>query len=119
MSNYQRNKLRAIFRNTEPTKTDQSQAKETDVNHIISQFKRNQVAPPQKDPGQYADLLDTPSDLRGVIEMSRSLHSIRKRLPEALREKPIEELLVMTPEDIKRIVTPPAPPPAPKEGEGK
>lgn len=123
MSNYRKNKLAAIFRNTEPSKTDQSQARDTDVNHIIQQFKRSQIAPQQHDPGFYADLLDTPEDLRGVIEMSRSVHTIRKRLPAALREKPIEELLMLSEEDIKRIVAPPAPSPAPKpaqpEGEPK
>lgn len=121
---YYENKQRAKFRNTEPTMTDQSQAAATDVNQIIKQFKRSQIAPEQKNPGYYADLVEVPQDLRSVIEMSRSVHGIRKRLPETLREKPIEELLMMTEADIRAIVQPPTPTPAPQPatppaGEGK
>lgn len=103
---YMANKIRAMFRNTDPSKTDQSQAKDTDVNHIIKRFQQTQSAPPMKTPGSYADITEVPGDLRAALEMATSMQSLRQRLPEPLRAYPVEDLLVMTPAELNSIVNP-------------
>lgn len=92
--------------NNEPTLTDQSQAKATDINIIVTQFLRTGHAP-QARIGQYGDFTQLPTDLRGFIEMGRSISQHREQLPEALQEIPIEYLVQMTNEQINAILAPP------------
>jgi len=95
--------------NTEPTLTDQSQAQATDINIIVTQFLRTGHAP-QARQGQYGDFTQLPTDLRGFIEMGRSISKHQNELPEQLREIPIEYLVRMTNEQINDILRPPEEP---------
>ena len=104
--------------NTEPTLTDQSQAKATDINIIVTQFLRTGQAP-QAAPGQYGDFTELPQDLRGFIEMGRSISKHQSELPEQLREVPIEYLVRMTNEQINAMLKPPEKPADEKKDEQK
>lgn len=108
---YQRNKARAIYRNTEPTMTDQAGAKETDINVIVGRFMVSNQLPTTGQEPIYGDFTNLPEDLRGFIETAQSLAEKRAELPEALRDMPIEELLALTPEELTNKLTPPAPTP--------
>lgn len=104
--------------NTDPTLTDQSQAKETDINVIVGRYGIGNTMPGHNKQGIYGDFTNLPTDLRGYIDTARELEKIRGRLPPQLRDKPTEELMALKPEDIKKILTPeptPAPTPAPQE----
>lgn len=103
--------------NTEPTLTDQSAAGATDINIIVTQFLRTGQTPQSKQM-QYGDFTQLPEDLRGFIEMGRSIEENRNKLPEALREIPVEHLVRMTNEQINGILAPPEKP-ADKKDEQK
>lgn len=109
---------RAAYRSTKPTKTDQSAASQTDLNVIVNQFLKTGTSAMNGVP-RYGDFSELPSDLRGMIEMSRSMKERRRNLPEKLREMPIEELLALTPEQIKTILNPPVQPPDDKKEDKK
>lgn len=97
----------AAFHNTEPTMTDQSAVANTDLNVIINQFLKT-GRPQNSGIPRYGDFTEIPNDLRSIIEMSRSMQRRRRELPPQLRDMPVEELLALTPDDIKEILTPPA-----------
>lgn len=115
---YQKNKARSITMPGGPSLTDQAGAKDTDLNIIVGQFLRNGTAPGHNRPDISGDYTNVPSDLREMIETSRSLKRYQRDLPAALQELPVTQLINMTPEELKRILTPPAQPPAP-QGEPK
>lgn len=98
----------AAFVNTQPTKTDQSAASQTDLNVIVNQFLKTGTTSSRGNP-RYGDFSELPQDLRGMIEQARSVQRLRRGLPDALREKPIEELLTLTPDQLTSILTPPKP----------
>lgn len=113
---YKANKQKARFRNVDPTLTDQSQAQDTDVNYIIGKFRQTGVPPLNNKPGQYADISELPSNLRDAIEQARSVKYLRNTLPPELREKPVDELLALTPKDLADMLTKkPADPPVKEE----
>lgn len=115
-TNYHRNKEKAKSRNTEPSLTDQSAARDTDINVIVKSFLVHGQAPGRMEaPIQDADFTNMPTDLRGMIEEGRELHSRLAKLPPELRDIPVTELLALTPEQLKNKLTPPAPPPAKEE----
>lgn len=107
MSRYKTNKARAVYIETKPTLTDQSQASDTDINVIIARAKQGQMAPGAKTAPMYEDFASLPADLREAIEQANSVQRLRFKLPEALREKPVEELISLTAEQLKAIVDPP------------
>lgn len=114
MSIYHDNKARARTRNTQPTLTDQSQARETDINVIVGRYGiSGQVPAPAQEP-MYGDFSNVPTDLRAAIETARQLETHRKQLPQQLAEMPLEQILALTPEQLTNILTPPAPTPAPE-----
>jgi len=100
--------------NNEPTLCDQSQAKATDINIIVTQFLKTGQGPGQSNP-MYGDFTELPQDLRGFIEMGRSINDHKKQLPDQLKEIPLEYLVKMTNEQINAILTPPADPPVTTE----
>lgn len=114
MRKYLQRKAAAIFVNNQPTMTDQSGARETDINIIVGKMGiTGALAQAQGEP-TYGDFSDFPADLRETIELARGLNAQRAKLPEQLRDKPIEELMALTRDDITRILTPaqtPATPP--------
>jgi len=103
---YWANKAKAVFYNTEPTMTDQSQANDTDVNVIMKKYAVTGTAPGTPKAPMYIDMTNFPDNLRGVLEEGRKMGAYRKALPEQLRDKPLEELLVMTHEEIQILLTP-------------
>lgn len=115
---YQQNRLRAQFKNVDPTLTDQAAARSTDINVIVGQFRiggqaigtSGQVLPIQ-------DLTGLPNGLREMMEAARTIGSVRERLPLQLRRLPLEQLLALTPQQLTNILNPPADPPAKPQGE--
>jgi len=114
MSNWRKNKELAITRDTTPTLCDQSQAKDADINIIIKMLGKTGTAPGAAGKPIYGDFTTLPTDLRGFIEKGREMEKLRQALPPQLRGKPTEELMGLTVEDVKKILTP-APKETPKE----
>lgn len=118
MTFYANNRKRARTVTKTPTLTDQSQARETDINIIVGRFLKTGTAPgAPKQPVEGVDWTQYPTDLRGFIETSRDYLRHKNALPEQLRNIPVEKLVYMTPDELTTILTPPAPKPA--EGETK
>lgn len=117
MSNYAKNKAAARTRNTEPTMTDQSQARETDINVIVSRYGVSGQLPASGQEPMYGDFSNMPEDLRGFIEVSRTLNDHYRNLPPELRQMGLEELLALTPEELTNKLTPPAIPPVEEKKE--
>lgn len=118
MSNYAANKISSRTRNNgKPSLTDQSQAKDTDINIIVNRFLKTGTAPGAPVAPIHGDFTELPQDLRAFIETSRTIHKHRNRLPEQLRNMPVDELMRLTPDALARILAPPATPPAPTQGE--
>lgn len=111
---YERNKAKSRTTTTKPTLTDQSQAKETDRNVIVNRFMKTGQVPPGRT-GFYADMSHLPTDLKGFLDRARSIPNLKAKLPKALESLTLNELLALTPEQLREKLTPPAPPPA-KEG---
>lgn len=109
MSYYQRNKEASKTRNTDPTLTDQSAAREADINVIVGRFTKTGMVPVAKLQPMAGDYSQLPTDLRGFIETARGLHDLRRKLPLELRDHSIEKLLALTPDELTKILTPPAP----------
>jgi hypothetical protein len=110
--NYERyiaNKLKAVHNNTEPTETDQSQARDTDINVIIGRFGIGHMAKGNGKVEMYEDFTDLPRDLRGYIEQARGLDTLRERLPEQLKTHKLDELLQLTPQQIHGLLFPQTP----------
>lgn len=116
-SRYKENKAAAVTFNTEPTKTDQSLAANTDINIIVTQFLRTGQVAHQQEP-IYGDFTELPEDLRGMIELGRSIKSHKDALPPQLKGIPLEELVNMTNEQINDKLKP-ADKPADKPTEEK
>jgi len=112
---YEKNKARARTTDNEPTLTDQAGARQTDINVIVGQFKISGRVPGSTTAPMSGDFSNLPTDLRGMIEESRSLQLKRSKLPPQLREMPIEELLMLTPEKLKTILQPAEQPPKQEE----
>jgi len=107
---YYENRKRARTENLEPTETDQSGAAQTDMNIIVTQLLKTGQGPGNPVAPMYGDFTNLPRDLRETIETCRGLKDIRNNLPEQLKDKPIEDLLLMTREDIDAILAPKEPP---------
>jgi len=112
MTYYYENRKRAQFKNVEPTLTDQSGAKDTDINIIVGQFLRTGSAPGTNKQPLYEDFTQYPDDLRGFIEAGRAIKEHIADLPEQLRNIPLNELLALPPQQIADMLKPPATPPA-------
>lgn len=116
---YQRNRLRARTENHEPSMTEQSGARETDINVIVKRFAVTGQTPGSPTPPITGDFSDLPTDLRGFLDTARSLRENQYKLPDQLRNIPLEQLLAMNPKEIANILKPPAPAPAPEPKETK
>jgi len=103
---YYQNRQRARTQNNEPTMTDQSQAKDTDINVIVNQFMKTGQAPGAATQPMYGDFTQLPNDLRGMIELNRSMKDKRASLPPQLKDLALEELLALTPEALEAKLKP-------------
>jgi len=73
--------------NTEPSKTDQSQAKACDVNNIIAKYKKTgQLTHLKSKQGTYADLSEV-TDLLGALTTVQKAQEAFETLPASLRKK--------------------------------
>lgn len=115
MGFYALNKANSRTVNKGPTKTDQSQARETDINVIVGRYGIGGTVPGPGQAPMTGDFTELPQDLRGFIEKGRELDKLRAQLPKELAGKSTEELLALTAEQLTTILTPPAPPPATEE----
>ena len=106
MNNYRKNKALAIFRNTQPSMTDQSQANDTDINVIVKRYGVTGTAPGSAKQPIYEDFSEMPSDLREMLEQTKDVRKLRNRLPEQLKEMPVAELLALTPQKLRAILKP-------------
>lgn len=116
---YAENKERAKFKNTEPSLTDQSAARDTDINVIVRRFAQTGMAPATNQLPMYIDASKLPSDLRGFIETAKSLNRLKEQLPLTLRQKPLEEILALTPEALHAILNPDANQSPPESRDGQ
>lgn len=104
---YEVNKANAVTRNVKPSKTDQSATRDTDINVIVSAMLNQGREPGQGLQPVFTDLTQYPTDLRGMIEMARSLNAQMKKLPPQLQNLGPQQILALSPEALKRILTPP------------
>lgn len=114
---YEQNRKRAQISNKGiPTRTDQSQAKDTDLNVILGKFAISGRVTGTSQGALYGDFTRIPRDLREMIDTARDLENQRRRLPKELRDMPVEELMALTPQQLKDILQPaPEPKEEPKE----
>lgn len=101
--------------NTDPTMTDQSGARDTDINLIVKRYGEFGHLPGSARPPQFGDFTGVPQDLAGLIEQARSIEKLRGDLPEQLRTLQVQDLLEMTPQSLAAILTPAKPADQPKE----
>lgn len=100
-------RIREALKNTEPTLTDQSQAKDTDINIVMKNFMGSRIVNAR--PGQPigGDFTEIQGDLRHQLEIMQRL---RAKLPTALAELPTDQLLGLTDDQLRTILTPPEKP---------
>lgn len=100
--------LRAKARtvNNDPTETDQSEARETDLNVILTRYMQSGTVQSHGKQPMYMDWTEMPEDLRGYLEAREAMEEHKLALPEQLRDIPTEELLYMTPEEIHAKLKP-------------
>lgn len=100
-------RIRQALKNTEPTLTDQSQANDTDINIVMKNFMGSKIVNAR--PGQPigGDFTQIQGDLRHQLEI---LDKLRARLPRALAELPTDQLLGLTEDQLRTILTPPEKP---------
>lgn len=106
---YYTNKEKARTRTTKPTKTDQSQAHETDINVIVGRYFQSGTAPGAKGTPLYGDFTGLPRDYRDMIETARSIERHRGELPKELANLQIADLVEMDGQALKDYLTPAKP----------
>lgn len=112
---YYAHKTTCITINKEPTATDQSQARETDINVIVKRYTQHgQLPQGARQPIYGQDFTQLPNNLRDMIEASRKVTDLRKKLPEPLRKLTLAELMALTPQQLTDKLKP-AEPPKPTE----
>lgn len=114
MSNWKKMKALAITYNTDASLTDQSQARETDINVIVSKMGITGMVPGNPQQPLYGDWTAFPRDLREYIETARTIDSLKEKLPPQLKGKSIEEILAYTPEQMAELLKPANPPATPE-----
>lgn len=110
---YAHNKANSATRNTKPTLTDQAGARDTDINVIVGRFGLGNLAPGNSQEPIYGDFTELPRDLRGFLHQARGIQELVSRLPDKLKDIPLNELTTLTREQLNAIFAPPPAPPAP------
>lgn len=119
MSNYIRNKAKAIYVSDKPSLADQSAAAATDINIIVRQLERTGVTRGSPIPGMSADTVGVPDNLRDALESVRGINLERSKLPPALRDLTLEQLMGLTIDQLKAKLQPPAQQPDSKKDDTK
>lgn len=86
--------VRVVTRNEEPSKTDQSFLKETDINHIVSKFlKTGQMDTPRVGQGVYADITqfhDLPTAMNQVTKAQEAFDALPAKVRERFGNSPLQ-----------------------------
>lgn len=126
---YKTNKLKAIFRNERvnpetgelepiPSMTDQAAAQDTDLTQIIRKYRLTGQLQGDKVP-LFGDFTMLPDNYRDMVEMARSMKEKQASLPPELRKLSIQELINLTPDQVKAILQPEQPEKKPANQEPK
>jgi len=89
------NKLRGRTTNTKPTKTDQSGARDTDLNIIVKRMITTGTVPGASGDPLYGDFSALPRDYRAFIHQARDIEKLRGELPPELANLTVEDLVMM------------------------
>lgn len=111
------NKERGKTTNNDPTLTDQSGAKEADLNVIVERMIRTGTVNRAKDQPIYGDFSQLPRDYREFIHQARSLEKLRGELPKELAALTVEDLVVMDNQALADYLKPKQPAKKPEESE--
>lgn len=110
MTRWKDNKAKAVTYPDPVSLTDQSQAKETDINVIVAKMGITGTVPGSPQEPMYGDWTHLPTDLRGYIETARELETLRAQLPEQLKTRSVEDIIAMKPETLAELLKPANPP---------
>lgn len=100
------NKHRGKTSQHKPTKTDQSGARDTDLNIIVRQLVQGgTIRGTTKEP-MYGDFTELAGDLRDLIERARQMEKLRGTLPDALQALSITDLVEMDPAALNHLLKP-------------
>lgn len=98
--------LEAETTNKEPSLTDQSAGKDTDLNVIMKKLiTTGQMPSVQRD--NIGDISGIPQDFRDMIHATREAHRTKEKLPKELQHLSLDELATLTNEQIAAILAPP------------
>jgi len=100
-------RAKARTHNTEPTMTDQSGARETDLNVILTRYAQSGTIQSHGKEPIYEDWTKYPEDFRGYIHQSRETARLRDKLPDQLKKMTDQELLALTVDQLNNILAPP------------
>jgi len=96
MGYYYQNRTHARTVNNEPSLTEQSMARDTDLNIIVEKFKiTGRVPSAQHNPSRATS--PTSRTTSGDSSKPQKHQDCRAKLPPQLREMPIEQLLALNP----------------------
>lgn len=111
------NKHRGRTVNNMPTMTDQSGAKDADLNVIVERMIRTGTVTQAKDQPMYGDFSGLPKDYRDFIHQARSIEKLRGDLPKELGALTVEDLVVMDNQALADYLKPKEPPKKAEEGD--
>jgi len=100
---YTTNAKLAEYHDNTPTMTDQSGARDTDINVIVGQFGISGTVPGTQGTAQNLDLTEIPTDLRSMIEKARELNELKNGLPPEYQHLSTEELLTTPPAALAQL----------------
>lgn len=100
------NKNRGKTSQKKPTLTDQSGAKDSDLNVIVKKFISTATLPGTTKTAMYGDFTELAGDLRELIERTRAVEKLRGKLPEALQNLSMQDLVEMDPKALSDILKP-------------
>lgn len=119
MKTYRQNKAAAVFRNTDPSMTDQSQLDDTNINIIMKKYRITGVAPGAHKQPSYGDFTELPETLAELMQQARELPDLISSLPENMQSMPLDQLLALSTEDLQTMLAPPDNPSDAPQGEQK
>lgn len=111
--NHEQRRAKGRTTNSGISLTDQSAAHDTNINVILKKYGVTGVAYGTTNAPEWLDHTQLPQDLREAFDMARRAAELKRNLPEQLRERSIEQLLALTPEEVTTILKPPEPPAKP------
>lgn len=93
---YTEAKKKARYYSKGPSLTDQSQAKDTDLNIIVRQLAATGVVRGKAgEPLPFTDYTNGPADLREHLEAVKNLKDLRGELPKELQQLTLEQIVTL------------------------